>query len=59
MAYSVKEFLAKNNMAVVPQPPYSPDLAPFNFFLILKMKIKVKGRTFDTVEEFKREHRRY
>jgi hypothetical protein len=46
----VQEFLAKNKMAVVPHPPYSPDLAPCNFFLIPKMKIKLKGRRFDTVE---------
>jgi transposase len=25
-AYIVQEFLAKNKMAVVPHPPYSPDL---------------------------------
>jgi hypothetical protein len=34
-----------------PPPPYSPDLAPCDFFLFPKMKIKLKGRKFDTVEE--------
>ncbi|PNF25826.1 hypothetical protein B7P43_G11746 [Cryptotermes secundus] len=51
IAYIVQEFLAKNKMAVVPHPPYSPDLAPCDFFLFPKMKIKLKGRRFDTVEE--------
>jgi len=30
---SVIEFLAKKGIPVVPQPPYSPDLSPCNFFL--------------------------
>jgi hypothetical protein len=38
-------------MAVVPRPLYSPGLAPSNFFLFPNMKIKFKGRRFDTVEE--------
>ncbi|PNF18540.1 hypothetical protein B7P43_G08515 [Cryptotermes secundus] len=54
-AYIVQEFLAKNKMAVVPHPLYSPDLAPCNFFLFPKMKIKLKGRRFDTVEEIQAE----
>lgn len=27
----VREFLAKNNTLIMPQPPYSPDLAPVTF----------------------------
>jgi hypothetical protein len=38
-------------MAVDPHPPYSPDLAPCDFFLFPKMKLKLKGRRFDTIEE--------
>jgi hypothetical protein len=30
---------------------YLPNLAPSDFFLFPKMKIKFKGRRFDTVEE--------
>jgi hypothetical protein len=37
-------------MAVIPHPPYSPDLAPYDFFLFPKMKLKLKGRRFDTIE---------
>ncbi|PNF38978.1 hypothetical protein B7P43_G06608 [Cryptotermes secundus] len=40
---------------IVPHPPYSPDLAPCDFFLFPKMKIKLKGRRFDTVEEIRAE----
>ncbi|UYV61867.1 hypothetical protein LAZ67_1006888 [Cordylochernes scorpioides] len=30
----VRDFLAKNNTLMMPQPPYSPDLAPCDFFLV-------------------------
>jgi len=45
------QFLAKNKMAVIPHPLYYPDLAPCGFFLFPKMKLKLKGRRFDTIEE--------
>jgi histone-lysine N-methyltransferase SETMAR len=45
-AYTVQECLP-----VVPHPPYSPDLAPFGIFPFPKMKIKLKGQRFDTVEK--------
>ncbi|PNF27477.1 hypothetical protein B7P43_G08983 [Cryptotermes secundus] len=54
-AYIVQEFWAKNKMTVVAHPPYSPDLAPCDFFLFPKMKMKLKGRRFDTVEEIQAE----
>jgi hypothetical protein len=41
----------EKKMAVIPQPPYSPDLALCDFFLFQKMKLKLKGRLFDTREE--------
>lgn len=47
----VSEYLAKNSMAVLPQPPYSPDLAPCDFFLFPKLKSELKGKKFDTREE--------
>ncbi|PNF29962.1 hypothetical protein B7P43_G07282, partial [Cryptotermes secundus] len=55
MAYIVQEFLVKNKMAVVPHPVYLPDLAPCDFFLFPKMKIKLKGQRVDTVEEIQAE----
>jgi len=50
-ALLTRRFLTDNNMTVVPQPPYSPDLAPSNFFLFPKLKMKFKGRRFHTLEE--------
>jgi hypothetical protein len=48
-------FLVKNKMAVIPHPPYSPNLAPCDFFLFPKMKLKLKGCCFDTTEEIQAE----
>jgi transposase len=45
-------------MTVIPHPPYSPDLAPCEFFLFSKMKLKLKGRRFDTIEEIQGEWQR-
>jgi hypothetical protein len=45
-------------MAVIPHTPYSPDLAPCDFFLFSKMKLKLKGRRFDTIEEIQAESQR-
>jgi hypothetical protein len=42
-------------MAVIPHPPYSPHLAPCDFFLFPKMKLKLKGRRFDTIEQIQAE----
>jgi len=49
----IREFLAKQETIVVPQPPYSPDLDPADFFLFPKLKSTLKGRRFQTVEEIK------
>jgi hypothetical protein len=38
-------------MIVILHTPYFPDLVPCDFFLFQKMKLKLKGRRFDTVEE--------
>ena len=47
----IREFLMKHEAAVVPQPPYSPDLALADFFLFPKLKPSLKGRRFQAVEE--------
>ena len=49
------QFLAKNKIVIIPHPPYSPDLAPCDFFRLPKMKLKLKGRRFDTIEEIQAE----
>jgi hypothetical protein len=45
-------------MAVIPHPPYSPDLALCEFFLFPKIKLKLKGRLFGTLEEIHAESQR-
>jgi hypothetical protein len=42
-------------MAVILHTSYSPDLAPCDFFLFSKMKLKLKGRLFDTIKEVQAE----
>ena len=37
----------------VPQPPYSPDLAPCDFWLFPKLKEKLTGCRYKTIEEMK------
>jgi len=44
-------FLTDNNMTVVLHPPHSPDLAPSDFFLFPKLKMKLKGQRFQMLEE--------
>ena len=52
-ALGIGEFLAKNNIAVLEQPPYSPDLAPCDFFLFSKLKEVIKGTRFQGSEAIK------
>ena len=49
----VREFLAKNKIGIMPQPPYAPDLAPADFLLFPKLKIPMKVKRFATIEEIK------
>jgi hypothetical protein len=53
-----QQFRAKYNTTVIPHPPYSHDLAPCDFSLFPKMKLKLKGRRCDTVEEIQAESSR-
>jgi hypothetical protein len=50
-ALLIYEFLMKHEATVVPQVPYSPDLAPADFFLFPKLKPSLKGHQFQVVEE--------
>ena len=42
-------FLVEKNIPVVPQPPYSPDLSPCDFFLFPRLKNHLKGHHFGTL----------
>lgn len=52
-ALLIREFCAKNQMTVLPHPPYSPDLALCDFFLFPKLKSVLKGRRFQSVDDIK------
>lgn len=47
----VREFLAKNNTIMMPQLPYSPDIAPCDFFLFPKLKRTMEGGHFDNIKD--------
>ena len=47
-AHVIIGFLAKNNRALVRQPPYTPDLAPCDFWLYPKLKTTLKRRRFES-----------
>jgi len=53
-ALSIREFLAKKSIPVLPHPPYSPDLAPSDFYLFPKLKLKLKGHHFGTIENIQK-----
>ncbi|UYV66955.1 hypothetical protein LAZ67_4003444 [Cordylochernes scorpioides] len=52
-AVTVQLYLAKHGIALLPQPPYSPDLAPNDFFIYPKIKKVVNGCRFDPIPEIK------
>ena len=47
----IRSYLAKHQTSVVTHPPYSPDLAPADFFLFPNLKTTLKGHCFQTIEE--------
>ena len=49
----VTDNLIKMGIKTVPHPPYSPDLAPCNFWLFPKLKEKLRGCRYETIEEMK------
>jgi hypothetical protein len=50
-ALSVREFLAKNSIPVVPYLPSLPDLSPCDFFHFPRLKSILKGKRFQDVAE--------
>ncbi|CAH2096444.1 unnamed protein product [Euphydryas editha] len=51
----LREFFTKNSTNILPQPPYSPDAAPCDFWLFSKLKRPLRGNRFDSIEDIKRE----
>jgi len=50
---SQEEFLASKQITVLEHPAYSPDLAPIDFLLFLKIKEMLKGRHFDDIDNIR------
>jgi histone-lysine N-methyltransferase SETMAR len=51
---SINEFVAEKSIPVVPQPPYSPDFSPCDFFLFSRLKNHLKGRNFGTLDSIQK-----
>jgi hypothetical protein len=52
-SFLARDFLAKHATTVLPQPLYTLDLAPADFFLFPKLKSMLKGCRFESVEVIK------
>ena len=46
----VLTYLTRIGVTTIPQPPYSPDLAPADFFLFPRLKRELKGRHLGTLD---------
>ena len=53
-ALSICQFLAERNIATLEHPPYSPNLAPRDFFLFPKIKSVLKGTHFSDIDSIKK-----
>jgi transposase len=49
----MRKFLASKQITVLEHPPYSPDLAPSDYFLLPKIKEILKGRHFDDFDDIR------
>ena len=49
----VTDYLSKMSIKTVPHRPYSPDLASCDFWLFPKLKEKLRGCCYETIEEMK------
>ena len=47
----VRQFLLNKNITVCPHPPYSPDLAPCDFCLFPIVKMTMKGKRFESIQD--------
>lgn len=52
-AIIIRQFFSKNETVVVPQAPYSPDMAPCDFFLFPRLKLPLRGHRFESIEAIK------
>ena len=54
----MNEFLVKNSTNIIEKLPYSPDIAPADFFLFPKLKLPLRGTRFQSTEDIKEDSRR-
>ena len=47
----IQTFLAKHNIPVVRQAPYSPDMAPCDYWLFPHLKMQLKGTRFESQDD--------
>ena len=52
-ALSIRQFLTEWNVTMLDQPPYSPDLAPCDFFYFQNWKASLKELIFQTWKQWK------
>jgi len=50
----VKQFLGQRKVIVLDHPPYSPDLAPADYFLFPEVKSHLKGRLFGSISDIQK-----
>ena len=46
----VQQFLVKHKITQLRQPRYSPDIAPYDFWMFPKLKIALEGKRFNNIE---------
>ncbi|KOX80733.1 Histone-lysine N-methyltransferase SETMAR [Melipona quadrifasciata] len=53
VALAVRQTLLLFDWDVLPHPPYSPDLAPSDYYLFLSLKNSLRGKSFKSISEIK------
>ena len=54
-ATRARQFLAQEMVTVLDHPPYDPDLAPVDFFLLPRVKAVIKGVRFAEVNAIRKQ----
>jgi histone-lysine N-methyltransferase SETMAR len=53
-AVSVKQFLAQKSITEMKHSPYSPHLAPNDFWLFPEIKSTLKGQSFQDIDDIQK-----
>ena len=57
-ALFLRDHFVKNSKLIVPQSPYSPDMAPCDFWLFPKLKRPLRETRFESIDEMKAESKK-